>query len=146
MEGKLKVLFVESSANMCDRLMEVLDSAVTEVHCTSTAEKAFDFILTKKPDTIIWGVKYNYENGTKLTELRKENKPFSLILLPYYYSQQDYKNMDSYIRPDAFVNKDQAFEKLSKLILQLTACKQENSIFYKQAKTYSDVFLTDPLF
>jgi two-component SAPR family response regulator len=146
MEGKLKILFVENSANTCNRIVEVLDPTLTEVHCTSTAEKAFDLILTEKPDTIIWGVECNYENGIKLTELRKENKPFSLIILSDYYSQQDYKNIDSYIRPDAFVNKEQAFEKLPKLILQLTASKQENSIFYNPAETYSDVFLNDPLF
>ncbi|MCW3109313.1 MAG: hypothetical protein JWQ09_3819 [Segetibacter sp.] len=144
-ERKLRVLIVESSADIRKRLKDFPDNRTVEILYTSTAENAFDLISMEKPDTIIWGKEWNAKNASKLTELRKENNPFSLIVLSDY-TEEDYKNMDNYIRPYAFLNKQQEFKELAKLILQPTASKPPSADFRNYAQTCSDMFLRDPLF
>jgi len=145
MERKLNVLIVENSAEISKRLIDNYDklNGLAEIVYASTAEKAFDAILSQHADVIVWGIELGTEHSSTLSEIRKGNKKLFLIILQDY-SDQDFKHTDNCMA-DAFF-KMQKLKDLPELILQLAYCKPANSNFYTHSQTYSDKFLKDPLF
>lgn len=127
MERKPNVLIVESTVAISKRLMDPLNELdrIAEISFVSTAEKAYNFILSKKTDVVIWGIELNSIKALKLTQLREDSNPFSLIII--FDNEDDCKNGNNYIAADI-------------------KSQSSNSKFFNYSQTYLDKFLKDPLF
>src|SRR4051812_36827323 len=107
MEMRRNVLIVESSEAIAKRLMNLLneDSRAADLLYASTAEEAFALILSQQTDVIVWGIEWNCKNASTLTEIHKKTNPFSLIILSDIAGSANFKSMDIYIHPYAFLDK-----------------------------------------
>jgi chemotaxis response regulator CheB len=148
MEMRRSVLIVESSAAIGKRLMKLLteDNRAADILYASTAEEAFALILSQQTDVIVWGIEWNSKNTSTLTEIRKKTKPSSLILFSDFADSANFRSMDIYIHPYAFIDKHRDFEDLRQLILAPPDSKHPSSLLNSHSETYCDLFLNDPLF
>jgi DNA-binding NarL/FixJ family response regulator len=121
LERKLNILILESSKVIAERLVDIIMELgeIEEILYAPTFDKPINLLLSNRVDIVLCSIALDDNNVAKLSELRKNCKPFSFIVL-FNNIQPGYIHNCRDLPIDYLVNTSENLENVPDIIIQAT--------------------------
>lgn len=119
---KIKVLIVDDSAIVVERLSEIISemTSVAPVLISNSFNEAVDLINVELPDVILLDIQLPGKNGIELLSFVKSRYPQIKIIIVTNRASDYYRDLCNEMGANSFIDKSTEFEKIPELIEKLS--------------------------
>lgn len=116
----IKVLLVEDSALVCDRIKELLPIEIVElVGQAEDEEEALELIRKLSPDVIVLDLRLRQGDGFDVLRQIKKQRPAPTVVVLTNYANLQYQGICKDLGADFFLDKSHEFHLLSNVLRRI---------------------------
>ena len=123
----MKVFIVEDSPAICERLIEIVESAGTHVVVgqADACDSAVSGIACSRPDVAIFDVKLARGNGIEALVAAKRERPDLLAIVLSNFATPQHRKASADAGAEYFLDKSKDFERIPQILAVLQLKQQE---------------------